>query len=139
MQVYKYDERNPNALSIMDGAIGQYTNHLDDEFIFKTSNTETITFSWEGYTKGFHIKIKKGKVTSNVFFTHVGKNNVKIPGGIAIKTPTGYFRPQATTIANTLKAKKVSTIRSLSIRQLSELAKEAVSEYDELLRMMHES
>ena len=139
MQKYEYDETKPNALSIMDGNISQYKNHLDEDFIFKMSDDEAVTFTWKGDGKGHSIQIKKGKSTSTVIFSYVGENSTKIPGGVSIKTPTGRFRPQGLDLHKAFKAKNVTSLNGLTIRQMHEIAKEALEEYNELLRMMHES
>jgi len=136
MGKYEYDESKDQALSIMDSLVGHYQGKVDDEYIFKMKDKKIVSFTYRPYGI-FIIKVKTDKGEKTVEFGYGSSGRDRIDGGIAIITDIGRFRPQALKLNDETKRRKVSSFRSLSIRQLWEIAEMALDEYRELLKEMY--
>ena len=124
MTTYEYDESKDKLLSVFDSLVGTYRGRKD-KHIFKTK-TETTTFTTT--RDGFSIKMDKIEVIFSWYL-----HNKRIPDGISIKTDIGIFRPQDIKLSEETASRHCSSINSLTIRQLSEIAKKAIKQYKELI------
>jgi len=128
MTTYEYDENKDSLLSVFDSLVGTYRGR-DDTHIFKTK-AGTITFSCDLSTAYNNFSVKVDEI--EVIFGWYHKNK-RVPDGIIVKTDIGIFRPQDMNFSKETTKRHCTSINNLTIRQLSDIAKEAITQYKELL------